>query len=129
MSRLARFRIALLATVCLVSEITFAQAQGNQQTSNPDAPMSVLYGDVTIGAGGVTQSSAVYGRYDGMPKAGVGVLGSFNLRDAQPWDSGGTRYLNTSGDNLNFGFGEIGPEATVNVETGDLGSWRIFRNL
>lgn len=125
MSTLGKSRIALLATVLFLPEIGFSQAQTSDQASAANAPMSVLYGDVTLGAGEVTQSSAVYGRYNGMPKAGVGVLGSFQLRDAEPWDSGGTRYLNTSGDNLNFGWGEIGPEASVNVETGDQGSWRI----
>ena len=125
MSRLGKIRIALLASVWLFPLITSAEAQDNQPANSAGAPLGVLYGDVTVGIGGVTQSSAAYGRYNGMPKAGAGVLGSFELHDAQPWDSGGTRYLNTSGDNLNFGFGEIGPEATVNVETGDQGSWRV----
>ena len=60
-----------------------------------------------------------------MPRAGVGVLGSWNLNSRDKWDSGGTRYYSFTGDNANFGFGEIGPEATLNLKAGDLGVWSV----
>ena len=126
---LSMVRPAALTGVCILGLIAGARAQDNATNASSGAqttsPPSAALGEVTLGVGGLTESSPIYGRYNGMPRAGVGVLGSWNLNSRDKWDSGGTRYYSFTGDNVNFGFGELGPEATVNLKAGDLGVWSV----
>lgn len=129
MSKLAILRTSALTGVCILGLISGAQSQDNSSTASAEAQAtpapSASLGEVTLGVAGVTDSSAAYGRYNGMPRSGGGALGSWNLGSRDPWNSGGTRYYSFTGDNVNFGFGEIGPEATINFKTGDQGVWGI----
>ncbi|MGA7673593.1 MAG: MtrB/PioB family decaheme-associated outer membrane protein [Rhizomicrobium sp.] len=114
--------------------IAAAQAQDNNSFDISDAPpaaaqapvpqgLSNSIGEITLGVGGVSDSSAVYGRYNGMPDSGVGMLAAWKIHDHDAWDSGGTHYINFTGDNVNFGFGKIAPEASLNLKIGDQGEW------
>jgi len=120
MTSLSTFRIAAFASVSMLTLIAVAQAQD----AAPAAP-SVSLGEITLGVNGVTESSAAFGRYNGMPNAGAGITGSINLHSRDAWDSGGTNYWNFTGDNLNVGLGEIAPEASLNFKTGQQGIWGI----
>ncbi len=86
-----------------------------------------VQGEVTIGVQGVTESSADFGRYNGMPDSGVGVVAGWNLGIRDAWDSGGTRYYSFTGNNINVGFGEgFAPEAGITLKAGDQGTWSAF---
>ena len=120
MSGLQALKIATLAGVCMLSLMAAARAQDN---SGNDTAVSL--GDVTFGVTGVTQSSAAYGRYNGMPTSGVGAIAGWNLHTQDAWNSGGTHYFSSTGDNANVGFGKFGPEATVTVKVGEQGLWGL----
>ncbi|MGC9953766.1 MAG: MtrB/PioB family decaheme-associated outer membrane protein [Rhizomicrobium sp.] len=116
--------------------IAVAQAQDNNgfdisdtapAASQAPAPQSLAtsIAEVTFGVGGVSQASAAFGRYNGMPDAGSGVVGGWNLQNRDASDSGGTHYFSFTGDNIDFGFGRIAPEASVNLKTGQQGLWSL----
>ncbi len=139
MTTLQTLRIAALAGACLVQFAAVAQAQDNSGFDISNAPaasqapvaqnLSGSIGEVTFGVGGVTQSSAAFGRYNGMPDSGAGFVGGWNLRTGDAWDSGSTRYYSFTGDNVNVGFGGgFAPEATIDLKIGDQGSWEAFAN-
>lgn len=135
MNTLETLKVAALASACMLSLTTVAQAQDNSAFDVSDAPAapqttvaqnpSSSIGEVTIGVGGVSDSSAAFGRYNGMPESGVGVLGSWNLGTRDGWDSGGTHYFTFTGDNVNFGFGKMAPEASITLKTGEQGKWSV----
>ena len=127
-------RVAALTSVCMLPLITVAEAEDNNgagtSSTTPDAsqapvPLSLAtsIAEVTLGVGWVSQSSADFGRYNGMPDAGFGVLSGWNLQNRDATDSGGTHYLSSTGDNVDFGFGKVAPEASANLKVGDQGAW------
>ncbi len=136
MSRLQKLRFAAFASVCMLPLIAAAQAQDNggfdlsdtpppqAETTSWSTPDTSL-GEVTIGIGGQTQTSSDFGRYNGMPQSGVGVVGSWNLHQRDPWDGTGTHYFSFTGNDINFGFGKMGPEASLNLKIGDQGVWGV----
>ncbi|MDE2074503.1 MAG: MtrB/PioB family outer membrane beta-barrel protein, partial [Alphaproteobacteria bacterium] len=65
------------------------------------------------------------GRYNGMKDSGAGFVGSFDLQSRDPWDSGGNHYFSFTGDNIDFGFGYMAPEANLELKTGHQGEWGI----
>ncbi len=128
-------RIAALVGGCLAAMTAAAGAQSNDfdLSSTPAPaqtakPQSNSLTEITFGISGVTQGSAAYGRYNGMPQAGAGFLGGFNIQRRDPWDSGTTQFLSVTGTNLDFGYGHIGPEASVSLKYGQQGSWSVFAN-
>ena len=136
MTILKASKVVALASVCVVLPIAAAQAQDNGNFDISDVPpaetqtpvpqsLATSIAEVTLGAGGVSQSSTTYGRYNGMPDSGIGVVSGWNLQNRDAWDSGGTHHYSFTGDNINFGFGEIAPEASVNLKIGDQGQWGI----
>ncbi|MDE2184488.1 MAG: MtrB/PioB family decaheme-associated outer membrane protein [Alphaproteobacteria bacterium] len=127
-------RIIALSGVCLLGLAASAQAQSDNgfdissapatpQTQTAQNPSSSF--EINLGVGGVTQSSAAFGRYNGMPDSGVGFLGSWDFEKRDPSDSGGTHYLSFTGTDVNFGFGKIAPEASVDFKFGEQGKWGI----
>jgi MtrB/PioB family decaheme-associated outer membrane protein len=134
MTNLRFLRVSTLASVCLISLVA-AHAQDNSGFDVSDAPvkpdaavpqnLSASMKQITVGIGGVSDSSPVFGRYNGMPSSGVGALGSWNWQIRDPADSGGTHYFITTGDNVNFGLGRIAPEATLTMKVGDQGTWSL----
>lgn len=123
MSSLSIFRIVSLASVSMLAFIVAATAQ---DASTPGAAPSL--GEVSLGVNGVTDSSAVFGRYNGMPNSGAGVTASANLHSRDAWDSGGTNYWSFTANNINAGLGEIAPEASANFTVGQLGTWEVSAN-
>ena len=58
-----------------------------------------------------------------MPKAGAGEIGGWTITHRDASDSGKTNYLTFTGDQVNFGFGRIAPEASINLKVGSQGHW------
>jgi len=133
MTRLQNLKIAALSTTCLLLLAGSAQAAGDSfdisaapAASDSSAPAD-SWGVVTVAIGGVSDTSAAFGRYNGMPDSGAGFLSSWNLGKRDAWDSGTTRYYSFTGDNVNVGFGGgFGPEATITLKAGDQGTWDAF---
>ena len=133
MTRLQNLKIAALSTSCLLLLAGSAHAQTDSfdvsatpTTTATSAPAN-SWGDITLGIGGVSDSSAVFGRYNGMPDSGAGFLSSWNLGKRDAWDSGTTRYYSFTGSNVDVGFGGgFGPEATITLKAGDQGTWDAF---
>ena len=137
MTRLS-LKIALLATVMALPFSAIAQSATPPKDSDggfdvsdaapaaPEAPLQFPATDsreITIGLGYVSDTSDVFGRYNGMPKAGAGEVGGWNIQHRDAWDSGKTHYLSFTGDQVNFGFGRIAPEAAINLKVGSQGRW------
>jgi len=128
-------RVAALASVCILLPITVAQAQDKGGFDVSDTPatteapvpqsLATSIAEITFGGGGVSQSSAAFGRYNGMPNSGVGALGGWNVQNRDASDSGAAHYFSFAGDNVDFGFGKIAPEASINLKTGEQGKWGI----
>jgi MtrB/PioB family decaheme-associated outer membrane protein len=95
------------------------------QATTANAPPPSSLGEVTIGVTGLSGASDVFGRYNGMTKNGPGATASFNLRQRDPWDSGGTHYFNFTGNNVTFGLGASAPEANLTAKTGEQGVWSL----
>jgi MtrB/PioB family decaheme-associated outer membrane protein len=133
MATLAKTRTACLIATCILVFGVGAHAQtGNAldiwastiPTAQPDEPL--VLNQVTVGIGGATDASAYFGRYNGMPNSGAGFLGAFNIQRRDKWDSGTARYLSVTGNDLNFGFGRAGPQASIQFKTGEQGKWSVF---
>jgi len=133
MAKLDKLRTALLLATCLVTFAGGAEAQtGNSlaiwaaTTPVAEDGEALSVNQITLGVGGVTQSSAVFGRYNGMPSAGAGFVGAVNLQRRDIWDGDSTHFLSLTANDLNFGFGRIGPEASVDFKIGEQGKWSLF---
>ncbi len=116
MAKLQKLRKTLLFATCVLLVAGGAHAEtGNSlaiwATSTPapedDGPLSL--NQVTLGVGGITQSSPDFGRYNGMPSARAGFLGALNVQRRDGWDSGTTQFFSLTANNLNFGFGRVAP--------------------
>jgi MtrB/PioB family decaheme-associated outer membrane protein len=128
MTKLQKLSVAALAaSVSMLPLFAVAQAQdaGAPEAAAPQQPMGPLTGEVTVGVGGLTGTNSDFAKYNGEEHAGVAVLGGWNVRDRDAWDSGGNRYFNFTGDNVNFGFGTYAPEAAVNLKLGQQGHWGL----
>ncbi len=135
MSKVQKLKIAALTGVCVFALAAVAQAQNDGRrpisdaSAKPaDAPaitVPTFLGEVTFGLDAVTNTSAIYGRYNGMPNAGLGVISGWNLQNRDPWDSGNTKYFNFTGTGVNFGQGKIAPEANISAKVGEQGTWSI----
>jgi MtrB/PioB family decaheme-associated outer membrane protein len=130
--------LAVLASASMLPLIAAAQDKGGGFDVSDSAPAAaaqtaasatdsvpVASNEVTVGVGGVTESNATFGRYNGMPKDGVGGLASWNVVRRDAWGSGGTHYFTSSAENLNVGFGKVAPEARVDLKIGEQGKWWI----
>ncbi len=137
MSKLQMLRMVSLAGVCSLSLSAIANAQdtggydvSNNTATTPAAPtqdQSASLGEFTFGLDGVTENSAAWGRYNGMPDSGVGTVGSWDVAKRDAWDSGSTRYYNFTGYDVNFGNGGgFAPEGTIDLNIGDQGRWGAF---
>ena len=136
MTRLS-LKIALLASVMALPLTALAQAQPAAKDSGgfdvSDAPAAApeaapqypptTSGEIAIGVGYVSDTSDVFGRYNGRPEKGVGEIGGWNYQHRDAWDSGKTHYLSFTGDNVDFGFGRNAPEAAINLKLGSQGHW------
>src|ERR1019366_3591978 len=129
MSSLKTLRIAALVSVSMLQLAIVAHAQNNSGSAASTVPATDAtlpsLGEITFGGMGVTDSSAAYGRYNGMPNSGAGLIGGWNLHTRDIWDSGGTNYMSFTGDNVNVGLGEIAPEASINLKIGQQGLWGV----
>jgi len=135
MTTLQTLRVAALTGACVIQLTVVAHAQAGGGFDISDTPatsqapvpqsLSASIAEVTFGVGGVSDTSSDFGRYNGMPKSGVGVLGGWNVQTRDPWDSGGTHYLISTGTDINFGFGKSAPEANANLKIGDQGRWGV----
>src|SRR5476651_970418 len=103
MAQVQNLKVAVLTSVCVMALAAAARAQDSGGFDVSDAPAKPAtttaapessLGEVTFGAVGVTDKSAIYGRYNGMPDSGVGALSGWNLHSRDAWDSGGTHYWN-----------------------------------
>ncbi len=124
MSRLSALRIAAFASVSLLALVGAAQAQDYGAAAAAAAP-KVSLGEVTLGAVGVTDTSAAFGRYNGLANSGAELTGGWNLRSRDAWDSGGTNFWNSTGDNISAGLRKIAPEASASFTTGEQGAWQL----
>ncbi len=137
MTRLQALKVAALASACAMLPFAATQAQAQdtggfeisaapaQQAEQPAAAPGGLTGEVTFGIAGVSDKSAVFGRYNGMKDSGAGFIGSFSLQSRDAWDSGGNHYFSFTGDNIDFGLGYMAPEANLELKTGHQGEWGI----
>ena len=139
MTKLQALKVAALASACCLLQFpVLAHAQDDnggfeisaapaQQAQQPAAAPGGLTGSVTIGIGAVSgaDENGYFGRYNGMKDSGAGFIGSFDLQSRDPWDSGGNHYFSFTGDNIDFGFGYIAPEANLELKTGHQGEWGI----
>jgi len=147
-----------LATTCLTPLAAFAQAAGSNAATPPAgataAPPSSnsdsfgalpFSGEVGLGVMGVMgKNPDQAGRYTGLTTKGVDAVGQFDLHGASPWDSGGTKYLDLTGDNLIFQGGHdlgsgndqssysrynsstnnnVANSGTVRLDLGNQGTW------
>ncbi len=128
------FRLALMATVMAFPLCAAAQDKDSSGFDVADAPVTASQpttslipspnsAELTIGVGGVTETSDVYGRYNGMPRAGAGLLAGWDVERRSAWDSGKTHFLSFTGEGVNAGFGEILPETTITLKVGEQGHW------
>ena len=129
--------IAALASISLLPIVAMAQdTAGGGGFDVADAPAQApaaaspasqptAWSEVTVGVGDVTQSSDVYGRYNGLPKSGAGVLTGFAAEHRDAADAGGTRFFDVTADNVNFGNGLNAPEADVRLKLGQQGHWWV----
>ena len=115
MTNVQKLRISVLTGACVLALVASARAQngGFDLSDAPAKPATTAaapdtsLGEVTFGAVGVTDKSAIYGRYNGMPNSGVGALSGWNLHSRDAWDSGGTHYWNFTGTNVNLSATDI----------------------
>jgi MtrB/PioB family decaheme-associated outer membrane protein len=126
-------RTAALATACALLPIVGAQAQADNSFDVGAAPATTTeksealsVNEITLGIGAVTPSSPVFGRYNGMPSSGAGFMGGWNIQRRDAWDSGTTKFLSFTANDMNFGFGRIAPEASLNFKYGEQGKWSVF---
>ncbi len=113
-------KAALLASVCLVP-LSAAMA-GDFDDAAPAAAAAgtpVYNNEVEIGLRVQSAGSAVFGRYNGSPYAGVSVLGGWSARNRDD-----VFYYQTYGRDLDFGRA-IAPNSTVGLKVGEQGSWGL----
>ncbi len=124
-------KAALLAGVCMLPLSAVAQADDDFSvgTAAPAAKApnaaSGFQNEVSVGVGGVSTKSAVFGRYNGLTDSGVGAGASANVNSRDAWDSGNTHYFNFTADNVYVGNGHTAPEAAANVKVGEQGRWGV----
>ncbi len=117
MTKIQKMKVVALASVCMLPMIAVAHAQ--------DATSSSSLGTVTLGVGGVSDTSSAFGRYNGLTNEGAGVFVGWNLQTRDAWDSGGNHYFSFTGDNINFGNGHMAPEALITAKFGHQGEWGL----
>ncbi len=131
-------RLALLATVFCLPVAAVAQTQPTAPAADSsgfdvsDAPATPAAAaqfppnsikEITIGIGGVSDTSDVFGRYNGKPKSGPGFIGGWLVQHRAAWDSGKTDYFTFTGENIDAGNGRVLPEASINIKIGQQGHW------
>jgi Putative outer membrane beta-barrel porin, MtrB/PioB len=146
------FTAAVLASLCLMPVVAFAQEKASDssasppsqpETTDPTSPSTAI-NEVTLGTqwvGGA--NTGQYGRYNGFTKQGFDILGGFIFSNRDQWDSGKTFYYNFEGINLNFQTGnrlakhfsdstytddthnDLGPNSEINLSFGNQGSWGV----
>jgi len=70
-------------------------------------------------------ASAWSGRYNGLSQSGVGVVGSWWLRQRDAWNSGGTNYYEFRGDNFDLSGRNTAPLGSTTLRAGEQGRWGI----
>jgi hypothetical protein len=97
-----------------VDEAPAAQAQNN-------AP--ILYNFVEVGANSQDKTSAMFGRYNGMPDKGVHPILSGEVRGGDAWDSGKTFFYDLTVNNLTNDAKKVFPDSSVSLKFGQRGQW------
>ncbi|HVI50472.1 MAG TPA: MtrB/PioB family decaheme-associated outer membrane protein [Candidatus Sulfotelmatobacter sp.] len=127
-----RVRLLVLTTSCLVSplcgearaddfDIDGAAAPSPSET--PAKPKGVTVNEFSVGYGGVSGDSALFGRYDGLNKAGGFTTGTFRLQYRSVEDPHDTHYAVLEGDGLDFTSHALAPSASLSMKTGEQGLW------
>ena len=97
-----------------VDEAPAAQAQAN-------AP--IFYNFVETGANTQDNSSALFGRYNGMSDAGVHPTLSAHVGGGDAWDSGKTFFYDLKVDNLTNNHNRLFPDSSATLKIGERGKW------
>ena len=136
------FRFMLLAGVCL-APVALAFAADDTGFDLPDAAPAAqdakpaadsgaedLRNEATFGVRGQSRNSAAYGRYNGNSGGGVDGVFGLKIRERDPWNEGGTNYLQFTVRDLSVGTGElnISPETTAILKMGQQGTWGVNFN-
>ena len=112
MSCFKTIRAAALAGVCLTPAMILAQ----DDTQN----------EVSVGTRYQSQTSPVFGRYNGQTDKGFSSTGDVSLKGGDAWNSGGTDYYGLTGTDLGYqAGGKLGPEASVDFRYGQRGTWGV----
>ncbi len=109
-------RAIALAGVSLLPLAAFA-------AEDDAANKPLIEGDMSVGGYWQSSNNPVYGRYNGFIDQGFGMLGSFDLKSRDAWNSQGTQYFEATGRNLDFSDSYNAPEAEVNAKFGQQGTW------
>jgi len=123
-------RAVALASVCLAPLAANAQESdfdvGSTAAVAPAAP-AIYDNEAELGIRTQSQTSGVFGRYNGQVSAGAFVFGNFKLQSRDDWKSGNTQYFSLVGKNLDFGDGNnaIGPESSLAFKIGNQGKWGV----
>lgn len=134
MSKLRLLTIALLASASFLPSVALAQSkdQGFDVSETPatetqqGSPMSkaTSLNQIDLGVGYVSQSSSVFGRYNGMPYWGETFLGGWSVQRRDASDSGGVNYMSFTGERIDTGRLTL-PEATIQLKAGQQGRWWV----
>jgi MtrB/PioB family decaheme-associated outer membrane protein len=89
------------------------------------SPTAQYDSEVSAGVRWQSQSSPVFGRYNGLTDRGLAGFGDFTVRRRDDWQSGATRYFEATGGNLLFQGDNAAPEASVGVKLGQQGRWGV----
>lgn len=82
-------------------------------------------GEVAVGGAVQGSHSALFGRYNGDWNKGARETGEFDVKGADPWNSGGTFYYDIYGRNLDASAGNILPEGSLGLRVGEQGRWKV----
>jgi hypothetical protein len=112
-------RAIALATTCLVplavplaafaadDDFSVTPSAPAPDVSIPQPNQAPFTGFIDLGLGGLAgRNAGQAGRYNGFNTTGFEALGAFDIGHRDFWNSGGTRYWDFSGSNLNFQTGD-----------------------
>ncbi len=108
-------RAVLLAGTCLVPAAALAADDGT--VAPVPAPPPALNNYVDVGAGYVSSTAPVFGRYSGLDSKGAFGIGDFLWRGRDAYDSGGTRYWSLEGHDLGLS------SRSFDLDYGQQGMW------
>jgi MtrB/PioB family decaheme-associated outer membrane protein len=90
------------------------------QVGSPAGPSAAPYtAEIDLGMGWQSQTSARYGRYNGMPDQGLSALGGFEVKGGDAWNSGGTTYYDIGADLMGWN------GRSAHIKFGQQGTWGV----